>query len=271
MTRMFPIRMPIRHQVLSEASAAERRQAAASIFPLLSQFWTGLDLDHLIEDYFGADLVICELLTRWDQAGLAEAIVGLARDVDVGSDRITQLDAVMFKRPDTPASMLMRGFLAQGLLKGAAHAMRERRTLVIFGPGSPAGYRMLREMLPSAIPRPEGQPTDREARIYDALWAQHGWTRDPQHPYAANTGVQYRGRRRARALTSKDPDVRFYVEQCPDFMRGSELIVLILLEPRQIPGVLLRIGWSGGAAVRRRLGRRRLSRRRLSRHVRRPG
>ena len=226
------------------------------VLPLLTEFWAGLDLDDVVDEYFGSDLVICELMTRWDRAGLAEAIVGVARDLDVGSDRITQLDAVMFKRPDTPSSLLMRGFLAQGLLKGAVHALREQRTLVIFGPGSPAGYRMFRQILPSAIPSPRGRPTEREARIYDALWQRQGWARDPQSPYAAHTGVRYRGRGRPRALTIKDPDNRFYIEQCPDFMNGSELIFLILLEPRELPGVLLRLGGSAGAVVGRRLRRR---------------
>ena len=242
---------------LSDAPQDARRATAERTYPLFSTWWPELTFEQYARGYFSPQHRLIRVYTWEDARGeLAGLLIGGAVDLDVDADRLTVIRGATCKRAGVRSvAGDVVGGLMRGLAEAALHAHRRGRIPVALAVlSSPRGFELFHNSAPRCYPSHRRSADDpRLRRWYEALRSDAGPRAQGKSPFVTE-GVAFDvpDAVRARWEHSRDPAVRFYLEHCPDYGRGQELVAVLPLEISDLlrfPYCLARV--TGGRAVRR--------------------
>ncbi|MFO0624083.1 MAG: hypothetical protein U0325_00585 [Polyangiales bacterium] len=220
---------------LTDAPQLARHAMAVHTHALVSSWWPALTLEAYERDYYSPRHWLIRVYTWEDAHGQPAAmLVGGAVDVEVDGDPLTVIRGAVCKRPDVPflAGEITQG-LVRGLVEAALHAYRRGRIPVARAVlSSPRGFALFHDAAPRCYPSHRSTTDDpRFRRWYEALRDDLGEPVEGESPYVVH-GIPFDvpDAIRARWARSDDPAMRFFLEHCPDYGRGRELVALLPLE-----------------------------------------
>lgn len=243
---------------LDFASAERRRAMAERTFPLFSIFWPSFEFEKYVETYFSPRILQQRLYTWEDAKGEVVAFgVGGCIDVEVEGDKLTVIDGVTCRRAD---ARNLSGALAFGAAHGTLHllwpAFRRGRTPVMrLIASTPGGYKILGRSFPRVYPSrqfPVGHP--RFSRWHRALREDARLEADPANPCLIEAvKIDLPDELREHWARSRDPDIRYFIEQCPDYGDTRELLAIVPLELRDVALIPYCMARSAAAKTYRKL------------------
>lgn len=237
--------------LLSIPSISGRREAMAAITPIHRACWPDMPMVKVYAERVDCDAMFNQLWIARSPSGMPIAFAhAIAEDLVLAGQPVRIMRSLGATRPESRNKKIgLERYGMVPLIRVTFDALLRGRLPLLFATwATPATYRMFLRMMPRVIPAPGIAPDPRMLQLRDAILEHYGLERVPGLPHASvGPRLAMTEHERRHWLEHRAPEVRYFVEQCPNFGQGEYLAGIVPLDwkhfwraPLQLPLGFLR-------------------------------